>query len=119
MILAFVGLSVIGTLITLYDYFQNGYKETNYPSDVAYKKQDITNDTNTKYVQKPCATTSDSSWLNSFKSFLNCFCIITNGKKILELPSNEDPLSCLYGIRLFCTLVIICGHCIAMYTFAL
>ncbi|GFU20402.1 hypothetical protein NPIL_444771, partial [Nephila pilipes] len=60
-ILAFVGLSVIGTLITLYDYFQNGHKETNCPSDVAYKKQDITNDTNTKYVQKPCATTSDSS----------------------------------------------------------
>ncbi|GFU13151.1 o-acyltransferase like protein [Nephila pilipes] len=117
-ILVFVGLSIIGTLITLYDYFCNGCKEKNCTNDSANKKDDIKNSNSTQNGQQYIGTTSDSGWLKASKSFLNCFCIITNGNKLFRIPSNDDPLSCLYGMRLFSTFVVVCIHCIAAYTFA-
>ncbi|GBM27687.1 Nose resistant to fluoxetine protein 6 [Araneus ventricosus] len=51
------------------------------------------------------------AWLEKCKPFFNCFCIFTNGEKILNTASAEGQLPCLHGIRfLSITWVIIC-HC--------
>ncbi|XP_055947793.1 nose resistant to fluoxetine protein 6-like [Argiope bruennichi] len=51
------------------------------------------------------------TWLEKCKPFFNCFCIFTNGEKILNTASAEGQLPCLHGIRfLSMTWVIVC-HC--------
>ncbi|GFU10867.1 nose resistant to fluoxetine protein 6 [Trichonephila clavipes] len=48
-------------------------------------------------------------WLEKCKSFFNCFCMFTNGEKILNTTSTEGQLPCLHGIRfLSMSWVILC-----------
>ncbi|GIX95609.1 nose resistant to fluoxetine protein 6 [Caerostris extrusa] len=48
-------------------------------------------------------------WLEKCKPFFNCFCIFTNGEKIINTTSSEGQLPCLYGIRfLSMSWVILC-----------
>ncbi|GIY49817.1 nose resistant to fluoxetine protein 6, partial [Caerostris darwini] len=48
-------------------------------------------------------------WLEKCKPFFNCFCIFTNGEKILNTTSSEGQLPCLHGIRfLSMSWVILC-----------
>ncbi|GFY57918.1 nose resistant to fluoxetine protein 6 [Trichonephila inaurata madagascariensis] len=49
------------------------------------------------------------AWLEGCKPFFNCFCIFTNGEKILNTASSEGQLPCLHGIRfLSMSWVILC-----------
>ncbi|KAF8797101.1 Nose resistant to fluoxetine protein 6 like protein [Argiope bruennichi] len=49
------------------------------------------------------------AWLENCKSFFNCFCVFTNGEKILNVESSEGQLPSLHGIRfLSMTWVILC-----------
>ncbi|GBM27686.1 Nose resistant to fluoxetine protein 6 [Araneus ventricosus] len=49
------------------------------------------------------------AWLEKCKPFFNCFCVFTNGEKILNTASAEGHLPCLHGIRfLSMAWVIIC-----------
>ncbi|GFT63073.1 hypothetical protein NPIL_194621, partial [Nephila pilipes] len=59
-ILTFLGLSVIGTLITFYNYLCNGRKETNSPNSVQNKNYDIRKGSNKEDAKKSSDTTSDS-----------------------------------------------------------
>ncbi|GIY64968.1 nose resistant to fluoxetine protein 6 [Caerostris darwini] len=48
-------------------------------------------------------------WLEKCKPFFNCFCIFTNGEKIINTTSSEGHLPCLHGIRfLSMSWVILC-----------
>ncbi|GFU13148.1 nose resistant to fluoxetine protein 6 [Nephila pilipes] len=118
-ILAFLGLSVIGTLITFYNYLCNGRKETNSPNSVQNKNYDIRKGSNKEDAKKSSDTTSDSGSSKASESFFNCFCIVTNLRKILQTSTNEDPLSCLFGMRSLSTMWVIFCHCIAFYCGAL
>ncbi|GFU16051.1 nose resistant to fluoxetine protein 6, partial [Nephila pilipes] len=116
-ILAFVVLAAVGTLLTIYDYFCKECKEKNYSNGILKKKDAAQNGYHVEDQQISFDTPSDSGWLSTSKSFFNCFCVITNGKKIFQISSSEDPLYCLHGIRLFSTVCIIISHCIGFYVY--
>ncbi|GIY64964.1 nose resistant to fluoxetine protein 6 [Caerostris darwini] len=48
-------------------------------------------------------------WLKKCKPFFNCFCVFTNGEKILNTSNQAGQLPCLHGIRfLSLSWVILC-----------
>ncbi|GBM80805.1 hypothetical protein AVEN_144533-1 [Araneus ventricosus] len=50
------------------------------------------------------------AWLEKCKPFFNCFCIFTNGQKLLNVSSSEGQLPCLHGIRFLTMAWIILCH---------
>ncbi|CAL1277769.1 unnamed protein product [Larinioides sclopetarius] len=57
-------------------------------------------------------------WFEKYKTFFNCFCIFTNGEKILNTGGSEGHLPCLHGIRFFSmTWVIVCHSYLGVATY--
>ncbi|GIY06138.1 nose resistant to fluoxetine protein 6 [Caerostris extrusa] len=62
---------------------------------------------------EPLSKSSESSGNtapNHCKSFLKCFCVSTNGKKILSVDSKEDQFGCIHGIRVFSNVWVTLFH---------
>ncbi|XP_055947834.1 nose resistant to fluoxetine protein 6-like [Argiope bruennichi] len=89
----FVLLALIGSSITSFEYFIGA--ETTSQDD---KVEVISG----KKIASP-------DWLEKIKPFFNCFCIFTNGEKILDTSGAEGQLPCLHGFRfLSMSWVILC-----------
>ncbi|CAL1261973.1 unnamed protein product [Larinioides sclopetarius] len=76
----FALLSVIGSFLTVLEY----YMKKNVSTDPL--------DTRTPLL-------SPGPQKEKFKSFFNCFCIFTNGEKLLNTAKSEGQIPCLHGIR--------------------
>ncbi|GFY57919.1 nose resistant to fluoxetine protein 6 [Trichonephila inaurata madagascariensis] len=101
----FAALSVIGSLITVCEYYLkiNAEKEA---ICGAYDKISVNSDLD-KLSSRGSNVLPD--WLEKCKPFFNCFCMFTNGEKILNTTSTEGQLPCLHGIRfLSMSWVILC-----------
>ncbi|GBM80809.1 Nose resistant to fluoxetine protein 6 [Araneus ventricosus] len=80
-------LAVIGSLMTAYEYFM----AADVPKDSLCGK-------------------NLTALLEKCKPFFNCFCLFTNGEKILNTSSAEGQLPCLHGIRFFSMCWVILCH---------
>ncbi|GFU10738.1 nose resistant to fluoxetine protein 6 [Trichonephila clavipes] len=101
----FASLSVIGSLITVCEYYlkRNAEKEI---TCGAYDKISVNSDLDKLSNRGPNVL---PDWLEKCKPFFNCFCMFTNGEKILNTTSTEGQLPCLHGIRfLSMSWVILC-----------
>ncbi|GFW80213.1 nose resistant to fluoxetine protein 6 [Trichonephila clavipes] len=88
-ILLFLLFAAIGTAITIFEYFDKPHKRRNSVERF-----------------KIC------------KDYLNCFCIATNGKKILNIKSPEGDFGCLHGLRFISNVWVIAIHVFLITTFA-
>ncbi|GBN40924.1 Nose resistant to fluoxetine protein 6 [Araneus ventricosus] len=104
----FVLLALIGSSITAYEYFIEAKTKNDLPSGV--------NSTETLSVGSNNSVASITEnhhslpmWLAKSRGFFSCFCLITNGERILNTDSAEGQLPCLHGIRfLSMSWVILC-----------
>ncbi|GBM85816.1 hypothetical protein AVEN_20018-1 [Araneus ventricosus] len=111
----FVLLALAGTSVTVYEHFTQARIRNDLPCfsinpdnspilGEEYKGSygSISEDDGNHCISKP-------RWLEKFKSFLNCFCILTNGKKLLSTSNTEGQMLCVHGIRfLSISWVILC-----------
>ncbi|GFU10858.1 nose resistant to fluoxetine protein 6 [Trichonephila clavipes] len=114
----FAFLSVIGSLITAYEHYMKRTIERDLTfGGNAYDKISVNSD----LERLTCRGSDDDliiriaepnvlpGWLEGCKPFFNCFCIFTNGEKIMNTASTEGQLPCLHGIRfLSMSWVILC-----------
>ncbi|GFT46830.1 uncharacterized protein NPIL_102021, partial [Nephila pilipes] len=52
--------------------------------------------------------------LKNFKNYLNCFCIATNGRKILSTSAKGDEFECFHGLRFVSNIWVIIIHICAL-----
>ncbi|PRD30034.1 UNVERIFIED_CONTAM: hypothetical protein NCL1_27604 [Trichonephila clavipes] len=108
----FVTLSLLGTLLTLYEHLCKA-KENNNNS----RKNGIVTCKTTQ--KKPPAHHFTKVWLAHCRGFLNCFCVLNNGRSLLSLASKEDGFDCLHGIRVLSNIWITFGHVSIFYVLSL
>ncbi|GFX49896.1 nose resistant to fluoxetine protein 6 [Trichonephila clavipes] len=114
-ICVFLILAAIGTTITAYD---NYYKPPQKRRRSRDRETDIKNQI---YSYKEKVSEGKKGFskalLKKFKAFCNCFCIYTNGRRILSTVSvnNDGDFLWLHGIRLIAALGIIVMHVAIFY----
>ncbi|GFY63254.1 nose resistant to fluoxetine protein 6 [Trichonephila inaurata madagascariensis] len=113
-VLLFLLFAAIGTAITIFEYFDKPRIRRNSSSKVCenemfpkssaptYKERENIKDLPQKVMLKTC------------KDYLNCFCIATNGKKILSFESREGDFGCLHGLRFISNIWVIVIHVAVM-----
>ncbi|GBM86237.1 Nose resistant to fluoxetine protein 6, partial [Araneus ventricosus] len=111
-------LVATGSSITAFEYCikENVSKETLYAVNTtgkslidADRENGIRGTSDDVYLSGTKNKITLPAWLEKCKTFFNCFCIFTNGEKLLNVSSSEGQLPCLHGIR-FLTMawVILC-----------
>ncbi|GFT48275.1 nose resistant to fluoxetine protein 6, partial [Nephila pilipes] len=114
-IFIFALLAVIGSSITGYEYFMEINVEEKKAieqnaSERPHFSSDIENITAQKLnIEKDNKQNTLPEWLKKCKPFFNCFCLFTNGEKILN-TSSEGQLLCLHGIRFLSMCWVILCH---------
>ncbi|GFU16199.1 nose resistant to fluoxetine protein 6 [Nephila pilipes] len=114
----FAFLSLIGSLITAYEYYlkRNTKREPTCGAN-ASDKLSINSEleklsrrgSNDVLVIQTAQENILPDWIENCKPFFNCFCVFTNGEKILNTSSTEGQLPSLHGIRfLSMSWVILC-----------
>ncbi|KAF8796918.1 nose resistant to fluoxetine protein 6-like [Argiope bruennichi] len=113
----FLLLAIIGSSITVFEYYakENTTKFTIFRTDDT-DKLSINGDIESTSTADSDVFLVDTGSLVTLpycvekcKPFLNCFCIFTNGEKILNTSRAEGQLPCLHGIRfLSMTWIIVC-----------
>ncbi|GFY42459.1 nose resistant to fluoxetine protein 6 [Trichonephila inaurata madagascariensis] len=117
-ILLFLLFAAIGTAITIFEYFDKPRKRRNSVSKVSQNGK-LTKNGTPPY--KEIESLRNSRQIERFKickDYLNCFCIATNGKKILNIKSPEGGFGCLHGLRLLSNIWVIALHVFLITTFA-
>ncbi|XP_054713019.1 nose resistant to fluoxetine protein 6-like [Uloborus diversus] len=117
----FVLLVVLGSLVTIYEYFF-AKEETLQDSII------IEHDTKSKEINNGSTISGDydsdvdlifrqhsknssySEFMEKLKPFLKCFCIFTNGSKLFDTSGTEGQLLCIHGIRFFSMSWVILCH---------
>ncbi|GBM82277.1 Nose resistant to fluoxetine protein 6 [Araneus ventricosus] len=114
----FALLVVIGSSITAFEY----YMKAKISEECEYGASAHSNRANSADVKNTSQGFADDgrlfrtedktvlpAYLEKCKPYFNCFCIFTNGEKLLSTASSEGQLPCLHGIRfLSMTWVILC-----------
>ncbi|KAG8173883.1 hypothetical protein JTE90_020463, partial [Oedothorax gibbosus] len=114
----FIVLALIGSLITIYENFAikgtsklvtlNNTKSINL-NEVDTKKNPTYAENGVPELKNSTTFTKLPASIECVQPFFNCFCIITNGTKLLDTTESEGQLPCLHGIRfLSLSWVIIC-----------
>ncbi|GBM99423.1 Nose resistant to fluoxetine protein 6 [Araneus ventricosus] len=112
----FLLLAIIGSSITVFEYYakENTTKFTIFRTNDSDKPsiygdiESISNADSDAFLIDTGNQITLPVFLKKCKPFFNCFCIFTNGEKILN-TSAEGQLPCLHGIRfLSMTWVIVC-----------
>ncbi|GBN32258.1 hypothetical protein AVEN_116019-1 [Araneus ventricosus] len=91
----FVLLVLIGSSITAFEYFV-GVENASQDDAVVLSSK--------KKIMLP-------AWLENNKPILNCFCLFTNGEKLLDTAGAEGQLPCLHGLRFMSISWVILSHC--------
>ncbi|GIY64972.1 uncharacterized protein CDAR_616751 [Caerostris darwini] len=116
-ILVFVVLAAAGSLVTFYEFFCNSNRKGNQSVD-GHNIDSFKNGKKTEPANKSPESSGNTA-PSHLKSFLKCFCISTNGKKILSVDSKEDQFGCIHGIRVFSNFWVTLFHISLAYTMAL
>ncbi|GBM68536.1 Nose resistant to fluoxetine protein 6 [Araneus ventricosus] len=110
--LTFVGLAVLGSSVTAYEFFfKDNEKKVESPKNGCKENT-------TKLIMrilKGKKPSESHDFLEGGKSFLKCFCILRNGSKILSTASPEGEIDCFHGLRFLCNVWIIGFHTAYMY----
>ncbi|XP_055947830.1 nose resistant to fluoxetine protein 6-like [Argiope bruennichi] len=112
----FAVLALTGSSITAFEYFMKAEISQECENDtmvlgVPINSTDLKNKSqgNAAMLYGSKGKIELPAYLEKWKPFLNCFCIFTNGEKLLNVASSEGQLPCLHGIRfLSMTWVILC-----------
>ncbi|GFV19945.1 nose resistant to fluoxetine protein 6 [Trichonephila clavipes] len=103
----FLILAAIGTVITAYDsYYRTKKERCSSDGEINIKKHIHS------HAEKTSMESSGEACFRKLKTFFNCFCIYTNGGRILSTISNDGEFLWLHGIRFigaFWTLAIHVG----------
>ncbi|GFS75356.1 nose resistant to fluoxetine protein 6 [Nephila pilipes] len=114
-ILIFAALSIIGTLLSLYERLCKENENSNSSRDE--RRNGIATCKTTKEMTN--AHHFIEAWLSHCREFFNCFCVVTNGRSLLSFVSREDGFDCLHGIRVLSNIWITLGHVSIFYVLAL
>ncbi|XP_054713283.1 nose resistant to fluoxetine protein 6-like [Uloborus diversus] len=116
----FVFLVILGSSTTVYEYFFMGEKsECNSvlveEEGKSMKINDGETPSNEHYdvellIQQHSNQGLFSGFFGKCKPFLKCFCIFTNGSRLLDTKSTEGQLECIHGIRFLSMSWVILGH---------
>ncbi|GFR30456.1 nose resistant to fluoxetine protein 6 [Trichonephila clavata] len=126
LISVFVFLTLIGSSITVIKYYTKRNVEMK-NGTINTSSVPIINDP----IEKPSQNGSGDiliavqaerktqpAWYEKCDEFFNCFCVFTNGKKILDTSNTEGQLPCLHGVRFFSMSWVIFCHTYAFcFTF--
>ncbi|GFY58014.1 nose resistant to fluoxetine protein 6 [Trichonephila inaurata madagascariensis] len=97
----FLILAAIGTTITAYDnYYRPKKKRRSSDGEINVKKN----------IHSHTGKTSNEASFKNFRSFFNCFCIYTNGRRIFRSDCNEEDFSWLHGLKFLGTILTIVIH---------
>ncbi|KAF8793159.1 Nose resistant to fluoxetine protein 6 like protein [Argiope bruennichi] len=106
-------LAFLGTSVTIYQFFFKDKEE---------KIKSLRNDSSGNFTNKVTVfekgkkSNQDPAWLEDFKSFLKCFCLINNGRKILNFASSKGQIEYFNGLRVIGTAWVILIHTGTVYT---
>ncbi|KAG8181950.1 hypothetical protein JTE90_026891 [Oedothorax gibbosus] len=117
----FIFLATAGSLITAYEHLakievnRNIVRTTGFviakPVDGDIDIKSIHGDDNdSPNLGNTRKVASLPAWLEQVKPFFNCFCIFTNGAKLLDTSDTEGQLPFLHGIRFLSLSWVIVGH---------
>ncbi|CAL1280529.1 unnamed protein product [Larinioides sclopetarius] len=111
-ILVFVGLAVIGSSITAYEFFFKNKEKKSKSCKNGYDKS-IT--TGTIGILKERTPSERHDSLQDCKSFFKCFCVVRNARKILSTSATKGQIDCLQGLRFIINVFIIGFHFLPLY----
>ncbi|XP_055947333.1 nose resistant to fluoxetine protein 6-like [Argiope bruennichi] len=108
-----ISIAVIGSSITVLEYYLK--RERTQSAANTGDKISLNGDVETVSRDHVSELGSNSEvrlpvWLEKYKPFFNCFCIFTNGEKLLNTDSAEGQLPCLHGLRFLSMVWVIVCH---------
>ncbi|KFM59972.1 Nose resistant to fluoxetine protein 6, partial [Stegodyphus mimosarum] len=110
-------LALLGSSVTAYEYFNtNQLLSKNVVSEVGdSKKVTESNGVSVNALEdngdeELLFSKPKEGILEKWKPFLKCFCIFTNGSKLLNTDGTEGQLLCIHGIRFLSMTWVILGH---------
>ncbi|GFQ93052.1 nose resistant to fluoxetine protein 6, partial [Trichonephila clavata] len=109
----FLILAAIGTTITAYDNYYEPHKKRRRSSDGEFDHKTPINSHREKTLIENSGGKkgfSEELYYIKLKPFFNCFCIYTNGKRILSTVSNDGEFVWLHGIRIIGNIWITAIH---------
>ncbi|KFM59978.1 Nose resistant to fluoxetine protein 6, partial [Stegodyphus mimosarum] len=108
-------LAILGSSITAYEYFFTKNKLS-----ISSDNELNSHTSNVRINTVESSTTADDEYilysklqkriLGKCKPFLKCFCMFTNGSKLLNTGGTEGQLLCIHGIRFLSMTWVILGH---------
>ncbi|GFQ76390.1 nose resistant to fluoxetine protein 6 [Trichonephila clavata] len=112
-VLLFILLAAIGTAITIFEYFDKTRKRRTSFSE----NEMVTKNSVPTYKERETIENSPHKVrLKTCKDYLNCFCVATNGGKIISLKSTDGDFGCLHGLRFISNIWVIAFHVVPMST---
>ncbi|XP_042896783.1 nose resistant to fluoxetine protein 6 [Parasteatoda tepidariorum] len=109
----FTLLAILGSFVTAYKYLSTSRKRKSFLHEssirINYDKENE-DDSDEILLFTEGAKTKFSVFLEKADSFLNCFCVFTNGAKLLNTDATEGQMMCLHGIRFLSMSWVILAH---------
>ncbi|GBN22338.1 hypothetical protein AVEN_43072-1 [Araneus ventricosus] len=113
-ILLFVILTLIRSAVGVYESCKTSGKETH--SSRSERKEKAAGVTTYSEEEKKLFETSIYAvFLTNLKKILDCFCIKSNARRILNTVSTQEQLSSLHGIRAIIVIWVLLGHVCMLY----
>ncbi|KAF8796722.1 Nose resistant to fluoxetine protein 6 like protein [Argiope bruennichi] len=106
--LVFVVLVTVRSSINAFEFFCE--KKKREEKRRKYVKEKDEKEEENKKISNGLEKQTRKAWLNDIKSFLTCFCVVENGKKIFNMNSSKEQFDCIHGIRFFSCIWIILAH---------
>ncbi|KAG8198744.1 hypothetical protein JTE90_023509 [Oedothorax gibbosus] len=101
---SFLVLNCIGSAITAHENFKGNFPKQFIPKGSVKKKK----------KSQDCITQHQDlillDWIAKCKEFLNCFCLFTNTRNLLNTKPARGNISCLHGLRFISQFWIIFCH---------
>ncbi|GBN21844.1 hypothetical protein AVEN_99359-1 [Araneus ventricosus] len=113
-ILLFVILTLIRSAVGVYESCKTSGKETH--SSISERKEKAADGATYAEEEKKLFETSIyADFLTNLKKILDCFCIKSNARRILNTVSTQEQFSSLHGIRAITVIWTLIGHCGMFY----
>ncbi|GFQ98187.1 hypothetical protein TNCT_328901, partial [Trichonephila clavata] len=109
-ILLFILFAAIGTVVTFFENFHKSHRRPNSSSEVCGNGAFSKNRAPTYKETENMENYPQKERLTIYKDYLTCFCVATNGRRILRTETTDGDFGCLHGLRFINNIWVIALH---------